>query len=347
MYAFATLIFQLLAVLTVVGVVFFLFQALPWSRPETPPKRERRAPTNRPRPQPTLRKPEDQLSIGLHPQGLVAADQRVGLTETRKSDDATGDLVPIAAFASAAEASVVLERLRAAGINATSVGEHALRTGRTALPGIEVHVAEADAEAALALLEELNIEQQETPDEEEQLGVPPEKAGELVTVATYDSPIEAQLGLASLEEAGIRAILADDQLVATYWAISNSIGGIKLQVMGADAPAAVRVLAERAEAARTAPSESFTATPEDEEEPPNEAEATAERAAKGAVLGIMLWPIQFYVAYLLLKVAGSPRPLRPEYRNRAILAAILCIPFVLVMMLPARLLFLLLVTAGH
>ena len=50
----------------------------------------------------------------------------------------------------------------------------------------------------------------------------------LVTIATFDSPAEAEVARLALEEHGIRAFLADDNLVGMNWLLSNAVGGAKL-----------------------------------------------------------------------------------------------------------------------
>ena len=72
---------------------------------------------------------------------------------------------------------------------------------------------------------------------------------ELVTVATFSDPMEAQLARAKLESGGIRGAIADDNLVAMDWYYTNAVGGVKLQVTADDLAAAREVLAE-VEAAR-------------------------------------------------------------------------------------------------
>lgn len=75
-------------------------------------------------------------------------------------------------------------------------------------------------------------------------------SGELVTVATFNDPLEAQLARGKLESVGIRSTLADDNLVAMDWYYTNAVGGVKLQVMPADVAVAREALAE-VRAART------------------------------------------------------------------------------------------------
>jgi ribosomal protein L37AE/L43A len=52
----------------------------------------------------------------------------------------------------------------------------------------------------------------------------------LVTVASYNSLWEAQLAKARLEAAGIEAVIADENFMRLYWAVSSSLGGAKIQV---------------------------------------------------------------------------------------------------------------------
>ncbi len=65
----------------------------------------------------------------------------------------------------------------------------------------------------------------------------------LVTVATYTQALEARVALTRLEESGIEAFLADENLVTMNWMWSNAVGGVKLQVHGSDAERAGDLLA--------------------------------------------------------------------------------------------------------
>lgn len=65
----------------------------------------------------------------------------------------------------------------------------------------------------------------------------------MVTVATFDNMVDAHIALGRLQAEGIRATLADENLVQTDWLYSIAVGGIKLQVADADAGRARLVLA--------------------------------------------------------------------------------------------------------
>jgi hypothetical protein len=68
----------------------------------------------------------------------------------------------------------------------------------------------------------------------------------LVTIATFGHAWEAHLAVGKLESEGIRAVLADENVVSASGGIyNNAIGGVKLQVAQQDVPQALAVLPER------------------------------------------------------------------------------------------------------
>jgi len=68
-----------------------------------------------------------------------------------------------------------------------------------------------------------------------------------VTIATFDTAPKAELAKNALGDAGISATLADGEIVAMEWMLSNAIGGIKLQVAGEDADRAALILSDHGE----------------------------------------------------------------------------------------------------
>ena len=72
-----------------------------------------------------------------------------------------------------------------------------------------------------------------------------EDPGELVTIATFSFPYQAEAAKLHLGEAGIGAFLADFETVTMDWLLGNAIGNIKVQVPRADVEAARAVLADR------------------------------------------------------------------------------------------------------
>jgi hypothetical protein len=69
----------------------------------------------------------------------------------------------------------------------------------------------------------------------------------LVTIATFDSPAEAQAMKFLLEEQGFEVFLADDKLALT---LSNAVGAAKLQVLESKAQLAARFVEENRQRAR-------------------------------------------------------------------------------------------------
>jgi hypothetical protein len=67
----------------------------------------------------------------------------------------------------------------------------------------------------------------------------------LVTVETFSSPWEAQLARACLEAEGIDAVIADEHFFRLYGALSNALGGVRLQVRPEQAGRAAELLRDR------------------------------------------------------------------------------------------------------
>jgi Putative prokaryotic signal transducing protein len=168
----------------------------------------------------------------------------------------------------------------------------------------------------------------------------------LVTVARFVDSVEASLAKNCLEDAGISAFLADAETATMAWQISNALGGVKLQVAAPDAYRARVVLEEQHDASpgetKELVEEALAARVEPWEEPPPEEDGSdddepeptardndAERAFRGAIFGLWLFPLQFYVTYLLLAVLFSNETLASRPRNRAVIASVINTPYVL------------------
>jgi len=67
----------------------------------------------------------------------------------------------------------------------------------------------------------------------------------LVTLETFSSPWEAQLARACLEAEGIEAVVADEHFFRLYGALSNTLGGVRLQVRPESAGRAAELLRNR------------------------------------------------------------------------------------------------------
>jgi hypothetical protein len=62
-------------------------------------------------------------------------------------------------------------------------------------------------------------------------------------VASFSKPEQAHLLRAHLEGSGIAAFVRDDHTVTADWALSNAIGGVKVEVAEEDFDAAVSLMA--------------------------------------------------------------------------------------------------------
>lgn len=69
-----------------------------------------------------------------------------------------------------------------------------------------------------------------------------EDGGDIVTIATYSYPLEAEIAKGKLESEGIWAFVADDYVVTMNWLYSAAVGGVKLQVKESDVQRALHVL---------------------------------------------------------------------------------------------------------
>jgi len=182
-------------------------------------------------------------------------------------------------------------------------------------------------------------------------------ASDLVTVATFDDSVAASLVMNRLKHAGLPAVLARENAVTWFWYLSNAIGGIGVQVNSKDAEAARSLLEqhEQLTAADAAAAEAGSETEEiigddaadlstadaevetaaasttgtgqeplDDEPASTERERNANRAARGAVLGIVFLPIQLYALYLLLfRVFASEESLDDRHLHRSIAAGVI------------------------
>jgi hypothetical protein len=67
---------------------------------------------------------------------------------------------------------------------------------------------------------------------------------ELLTVGRYRDLTEAEVAKSALESAGIHAELFDDNLARMNWAVTNALGGVRLQVEVQDQKSAEEILSQ-------------------------------------------------------------------------------------------------------
>lgn len=69
----------------------------------------------------------------------------------------------------------------------------------------------------------------------------------LVTIASFSTPLEANMARLKLESAGIPAFVADEYTIGMNWLYSNALGGVKLQVPESMISEAQEIMASQAE----------------------------------------------------------------------------------------------------
>lgn len=118
---------------------------------------------------------------------------------------------------------------------------------------------------------------------------------QLVTVETFSSPWEAQLARACLEAEGIDAVIADEHFFRLYGALSNALGGVRLQVRPEQAGRAAELLRNRRPV--------FYVVKEDAVQ---DEEDTADPVASGALItvGRFYAPWEAHLARTLLESEG-------------------------------------------
>ena len=64
----------------------------------------------------------------------------------------------------------------------------------------------------------------------------------LITIASFDHPIHANLAKTRLEAEGIDCVLIDEHITGMNWLWVPAIGGVRLQVRESDAERAMEIL---------------------------------------------------------------------------------------------------------
>ncbi len=161
-----------------------------------------------------------------------------------------------------------------------------------------------------------------------------------VTVTTFFDATSADVAREFLEERGIETFLMDDPGLTTEAALPGlAINGIRLQVAPWDVDQAYLLLNRLKREQEDSPTSTAFADPslaaELAEDAREEAEDNrpvnrlADRALKAAIIGVILWPVQFYASYLLVQLIDSKEAVGQRYRWRARLAALINLPAIL------------------
>jgi hypothetical protein len=160
----------------------------------------------------------------------------------------------------------------------------------------------------------------------------------LVTVATFFQPIQAELAKSELAAEGIPAFIQGGEFASMAWHLTVANRGVKVQVPKERAERALEILSQKPSA------DAITTEADDDGEGEALHELTAreqdaDRAFRGAVIGLLFIPLQLYVFWLLIKVFVSDQPLAKRWRNKAVLAAVINLSSMALLCLLARSLF--------
>jgi len=124
-------------------------------------------------------------------------------------------------------------------------------------------------------------------------------SADFVTIATFRTPPPAHLALGLLREAGIDAMLRNENIVAGAWDLGQATRGVEVRVSRGDALRA-QALVEQAEFGGGVAGD-LDSDDEDDARTPQERQdsATADRAVWAAALGFAFAPLQLYSLWLL------------------------------------------------
>jgi hypothetical protein len=174
----------------------------------------------------------------------------------------------------------------------------------------------------------------------------------LTTVAAYFDPFHANLARSRLVDEGIPTFIQGAEFASMAWHLTIANRGIKVQVPAEHAEHALAILSDTSRAGtaqehdRVESSQSNTAEADrvDDREAEAERQLTtreqnANRAFRGAVIGLLFQPLEFYVLWLLLKVLVSKECMSRRFRNRALVAVIISLPVVILLCLVLKSLF--------
>jgi hypothetical protein len=170
----------------------------------------------------------------------------------------------------------------------------------------------------------------------------------LVTVAAFDTAAEVDLARNHLEAEGIPTYLADEAAVGWLWAMSNAVGGIKVQVAEENRERALAILEGRQGMAETqglaeanpptdaetdlgteAGSESWepdlAGQPEEDSPEPSPGDNLAKYALRAAILGLLLCPpiLHLYSVWLLFRLALFQGDVSADSMRKGIVALVI------------------------
>lgn len=180
---------------------------------------------------------------------------------------------------------------------------------------------------------------------------------DVVTIASFEDAIEANLAKQDLEAEAIAAFLADEITLNVAWHLKVAVRWIKLQVPEPEVERALSVLAEAEAFNSSAPSNWIELLPQptldsaqDEEfnsaSHPNDedgiriswADETVERMFRAAIFGLIFLPIQLYSLWLLVRLIVSRRIASRNQWWKVFIAPFINIPMLSILWLVSTLL---------
>jgi hypothetical protein len=115
----------------------------------------------------------------------------------------------------------------------------------TATGGVKLLVRAADLAVSLELLADKLDASRNDYSADVSTDSHAQDTGKPIIIRSYRDLTEAMVDRTTLESAGIKCYLYDDNLIRLDWFVSNAIGGAKLVVSQNDAPEALKILSDR------------------------------------------------------------------------------------------------------
>jgi len=139
-----------------------------------------------------------------------------------------------------------------------------------------------------------------------------------VTVARFNTAVEAHILAGRLESEGIHTTITDAETVTMAWHLSQAVGGIKVQVSPDDVERARAIIAENMASREIEP---------DDEDEGDLRRQVARRALLAAFFGVAIPPLQVYSLWLVGRLLSSHFGPIQGVRWRIILALVLDLYF--------------------
>jgi hypothetical protein len=121
----------------------------------------------------------------------------------------------------------------------------------------------------------------------------------MITIATFNNPIEANLAQQLLEDQGISSFLKDESTVNIAWHLTVAVGGIKLQVSEEIAELAREILQEYQDSLPQEETEIIDDFTIQEKINLSFTNQRLNQSLKVAIIGLLFPPLQLYSLWIL------------------------------------------------